>query len=145
MNKNFLGYLLVFLVTSLLMEACKVTKTYRSPAVNTTGLFRGIDTSDTGTLANLPWNEVFTDTTLQSLIREGIANNIDIQTAYNRIQQAEAYYEQTGAAMLPALNANAGITRSKFSAGQGFGARPSITSHQLGISSSWEADIVGAD
>ncbi|GEO08008.1 efflux transporter outer membrane subunit [Segetibacter aerophilus] len=143
MNTKNLRYFFIISLTALAIESCKVTQTYQAPDVNTTNLFRDVNTTDTNSLANLRWNEVFTDTTLQRLIREGIANNIDLQTAYTRITQAEAYFEQSRAAFLPTLNANAGVTRSKFSAGQGFGARPSITSYQLGASSSWEADIWG--
>lgn len=143
MNTKNIRSVVFILLAVVVFGACKVTQTYEAPEVNTTNLFRDINTADTNTIANLRWNEVFTDTTLQRLIGEGIANNLDLQIAYTRIQQAEAYYQQSGAAFLPTLNSNAGITRSKFSAGQGFGARPSITSYQLGLSSSWEVDIWG--
>lgn len=143
MNTKYLRNLIFISLAALTIGSCKVTRSYQATDVNTTNLFRDGYTSDTSTIANLRWNEVFTDTTLQRLIGEGIANNLDLQLAYTRIQQAEAYYQQSGAAFIPTLNSNAGITRSKFSAGQGFGARPSITSHQLGLSTSWEADIWG--
>ncbi|MCW3112563.1 MAG: rane protein [Segetibacter sp.] len=143
MNRKYLSVFLFISISVLVLSACKVTSPYQSPEANTNNLFRDVNTTDTNSIANLRWSEVFTDTTLQRLIGEGIANNLDLQIAFTRIQQAEAFYQQSGAAFLPTLNSNAGITRSKFSAGQGFGARPSITSYQLGLSSSWEADIWG--
>jgi multidrug efflux system outer membrane protein len=143
MNRKHIGYILFFSLSTVLVTACRVTRVYEAPELTTAGLFRDSISSDTNSIANLKWSQVFTDTTLQRLIGEGIANNIDLQTAYTRIHQAEAYYQQSRAAFLPTLNGNAGITRSKFSAGQGFGARPSITSFQLGTSASWEADIWG--
>ena len=143
MNKRYLRFLLFVSITAIVFASCKVTQPYQLPEVRTEGLFRGANVTDTNTIANLKWNTVFTDPDLQRLIREGISRNLDLQIAYTRIQQAEAYYRQSGAAFLPTLNANTGVTRSKFSAGQGFGARPSITQFQLGLSSSWEADIWG--
>jgi multidrug efflux system outer membrane protein len=142
MNKCF-KYLLFISATVLVVTSCKVTRPYQAPPVGTAGLFRDSTSSDTNTIANLRWNEVFTDTTLQRLIADGLASNLNLQIAYTRIQQAEAYFQQSRAAFLPTLTTTAGITRSKFSAGQGFGARPSITSFQLNGAASWEADIWG--
>jgi NodT family efflux transporter outer membrane factor (OMF) lipoprotein len=142
MNKSFLKYL-SFVSLVVLMASCKVTQTYQSPEVSTEGLFRGANSTDTNSIANLPWREVFTDTTLQRLITQGVTQNLDLQVAYTRIRQAQAYYEQSRAAFLPSLNANAGITESKLSDAQGFGIRTNATQFQLGLSSAWEADIWG--
>lgn len=143
MNKKIFGYSIFGFVAMLLLSSCKVTQPYQLPDVNTSNLFRDVAATDTNSIANLPYTEIFTDTILQRLIAGGIARNLDLQMAYTRIQQAQAYYLQSRAAFLPSLDANAAITRSKFSAGQGFGARPPITQYQLGVSSSWEADIWG--
>lgn len=140
MNKKI--YLLVFSIALLLFTACKVTQPYQTPGVNTSGLFRGVTTTDTATIANLPYTALFTDTTLQRLIATGIAHNLDLQVAYARIQQAQAYYQQSQAAFLPTLNANAGVTIAKYSNIQSI-PRKSATQYQLGVSSGWEADIWG--
>src|SRR4051794_6974220 len=115
MNKKVFSYAVIFLLAATIISSCRVTQTYRAPAVTTPGLFRDSASSDTASIANLPWNEVFTDTALQGLIAEGIARNPNLQIAYTRIQQAEAYYSQSRAAFLPTLNANAQVTESKLS------------------------------
>ena len=143
MNTNYFRYIFFISLVALLLNACKVTAPYQTPEANTSGLFRDVTTTDTNTIANLPWREVFSDTILQGLIAEGIAQNLDLKIAFTRIQQAEAYLQESGAALLPTMNANTSVGRSKFSAGQGFGARPSITQYQIGVSASWEADIWG--
>ena len=143
MNKKNIGYIVIAGFASLVISSCKVTRPYQSPAVNTSTLFRDAAATDTNSIANLDYTKIFTDTILQRLIADGIARNLDLQMAYTRIQQAQAYYLQSRAAFLPSLDANTSINRSKFSAGQGFGARPPITQYQLGVSSSWEADIWG--
>jgi NodT family efflux transporter outer membrane factor (OMF) lipoprotein len=109
--------------------------------VNTDSLFRDVATNDTNTIAHLHWNEIFTDTILQRLIKEGIDNNLNLQIAYTHTQQAQAYYLQSGAAFLPTLKATAGVTENKYSKTQS--AVLSATQYQAGLSSSWEADIWG--
>lgn len=143
MNIKFLKYTLIVLLTAVVMNSCKVTQNYQPPVVNTPGLFRDSTSADTNSIANLKWNEVFTDTVLQGLIAEGIRNNIDIKVAYTNVQQSQAYYLQSQAAFIPTLNANAGITESKLNTVTGFGIRTNATQFQLGLSSSWEADIWG--
>jgi len=143
MNKNFLKQIACVSLLILVVASCTVTQTYETPEMQTEGLFRGANVTDTNTIANLAWNEVFTDTTLQRLISEGITNNLDLQVAFTRIQQAQAYYVQSGAAFQPTVSSNLGATVSKLSEAQGFGIRNSATQFQIGLSSSWEADIWG--
>jgi outer membrane protein, multidrug efflux system len=143
MEQSFFSYLMILSLSALLISSCKVTQTYQIPEVSTAGLYRNSGFSDTNSIATMHYSEVFTDPALQSLITEGITKNLNMQIAYTRIQQAEAYYLQSRAAFLPTLNANAQVTESKLSAVQGFGIRTSATQYQLGISSSWEANIWG--
>src|SRR5690606_24604191 len=91
----------------------------------------------------MPWSEIFTDTMLQRLITQGIANNPDLLMAYTRIDQAEAYFAQSKAALWPTLNGNAGVTESRLSDAQGFGIRTRATQFQIGITSGWEIDVWG--
>lgn len=143
MNTRISKYILTLFVLVMFISSCKVTRTYQTPEVETEGLFRGANVTDTNSLANLTWSQVFTDTLLQEHIRNGIQNNLDLQMAYTKIQQAQAAYIQTGAAFLPTLSSNAGLTVSKLSEAQGFGIRTSATQFQLGLSSAWETDIWG--
>jgi len=143
MNTLIYKYGLIILVTGSVLASCKVTQSYKTPAVRTEGLYRDANTSDTNSIANLSYSKIFTDTVLQRLIGEGISRNLDLQVAYTRIQQSQAFYQQTGAAYLPTLSANTGVTVSKLSEAQGFGIRTSATQYQLGLTSAWEVDIWG--
>ncbi len=136
-------YRLFMVLCLLLTISCNIIRPYQAPNANTTNLFRDISATDTNSIGRLPYNEIYTDTILQRLIAEGIAKNPDLQIAYTRVQQAQAYYLQSEAAFFPTLNANAGVSTSKFSEAQTFGVRKSATQYQLGISSSWEIDIWG--
>ena len=143
MKTKVFKYILFVAVAGLVVASCKVTQPYQAPQVSTDSLYRDAATTDTTTIANLRWNELFTDPTLQQLISKGISKNIDLQVAFTRIQQAQAYYSQSKAAFIPSLDANAGVNISKLSEAQGFGIRTSATQFQLGVSTAWEADIWG--
>lgn len=141
-NKLF-RHVFFLALPALMLASCDIIRPYRAPDINTANLFRDTIAADTNTIANLRYNEIYTDPLLQKLIAEGIARNPNLQIAYTRVQQAQAYYIQSGAVFLPTLNANASVTRSKFSEAQSFGLRKSATQYQLGLSSSWEIDIWG--
>lgn len=142
MEKHLREYFGLLLVT-LVISSCSVLRSYERPKTTETNTFRNQQNADTTTIANLPYTQIFSDTILQNLIQEGLANNLDLQVAYTRIQQTQALYAQSRAAFLPSLDANAGVTKSKLSDAQGFGIRTQQTLFQLGVSSSWEADIWG--
>lgn len=129
--------------SGVLMASCKVTQPYQIPAYQSDNLYRDVETADTTGMASLPWNEIFTDSVLQGLIREGIDRNLNLQMAYQRIIQARAYFLQSKAAFYPSLDANASISFSKLSEAQGFGIRTSASQYQLGLSAAWEVDIWG--
>ena len=143
MNRIFSKPLPLALVLLVVLASCKVTQPYQTREVRSDGFFRGGNTADTNSIATLSWQQFFADTALQRLIGEGVNQNLDLQIAYTRIRQAEAYYQQSRAAFLPTLNSNLSVTESKLSEAQGFGIRTSATQFQLGLSSSWELDIWG--
>jgi outer membrane protein, multidrug efflux system len=143
MNQKEITYLLWSALLVLALGSCRFARPYPAPGVATADLYRGVAATDTHTLAALPWRELFADTTLQRLISTGIARNPDLQVAYTRIQQAQAYYRQSRAAFIPTLNADVGVTRTRLAEIQDFAQRGNTTQYRLGVSSSWEADIWG--
>ncbi|MVT12471.1 efflux transporter outer membrane subunit [Chitinophaga tropicalis] len=123
--------------------SCKVTKPYQRPEqVADNALYRDVNTTDSATIANMPWQQLFTDTDLQALIQEGISNNLDLKIAVARIKSASANLQQSKLAFLPTLDATASATKKKLSVTQGAGFL-ATTSYELSLSSSWEADIWG--
>ncbi|MCF2502174.1 efflux transporter outer membrane subunit [Dyadobacter sp. CY107] len=143
MYKKHLKRLVLFCLLGLLLCCCNIVRPYQKPLTAPGNLYRDVVSADTSGLGQLPWNRLFTDTTLQSLISQGIKNNLNLQIAYTRIEQSRAYYEQSRAALFPTVMGDLGVTRSKLSEAQGFGIRNSATQYQLGLSSGWEADIWG--
>lgn len=93
--------------------------------------------TDTTSIGNLDWRELFTDPQLQALIEKGLENNTDLRTAHLRVQEAEAALMTSRLAYLPALNLTPQGTISSFDGSK------AAKSYQLAASASWEIDIFG--
>jgi multidrug efflux system outer membrane protein len=143
-NKQVFG----LFAAAALFSACSVTKPYKSPEVNTAGLYRDQSSADSLTLADMPWQSLFADEKLKALIQKGLDQNADLKNAIQNILQAEATLKQSKLAYLPTLNATADYTRNKSSlAALNFPAGININTltntYKLYLSTSWEADIWG--
>lgn len=133
--------------TILTLSAC-VTKKYERPQVKSEGLYRDNNTTDTVTMADLPWKNLFSDTTLQSLIQQGINQNLDLKQAIERIKISEATLRQSRAAFLPSLQADVSATDAKQSAAAlnfpaGININLETQTYRAQLSTAWEADIWG--
>lgn len=131
----------------LTLSAC-VTKKYERPQVKNEGLYRDNNTIDTTTIADLPWKNLFSDTTLQSLIQRGINENLDLKQAIERIKISEATLQQSRAAFLPSLQADASVTDAKQSLSSlnfppGININLETQTYRAQLSTAWEADIWG--
>ncbi|MFD2285591.1 efflux transporter outer membrane subunit [Pedobacter petrophilus] len=133
--------------TILTLSAC-VTKKYERPQVKSEGLYRDQNTTDTTTIADLPWKTLFSDTTLQSLIQRGINENLDLKQAIERIRISEATLRQSRAAFLPSLQADVSVTDAKQAAAAlnfpaGININLETQTYRAQLSTAWEADIWG--
>jgi NodT family efflux transporter outer membrane factor (OMF) lipoprotein len=136
--KKYKSLLFWGLILPVLIYSCKITTPYRQPnGLTGNGLYRDSLIGDTATIATMTWQQLFTDTILQHLIREGIENNLDIKIAVDRIHQAEANFRQSKAAFYPSLSATADASLQKT------GNNPSTKTYEAYLSSSWQVDIWG--
>ena len=88
-------------------------------------------------MADLPWEKVFTDPYLQSLIRLGLERNVDLQTALLKVQEARASLMTSRLSYLPSLTLAPQGGVSSFDKKQG------SWSWSLPVSASWEIDLFG--
>ncbi len=142
MHKKFFNYFLFVTLVGLFFSSCAVTKQYETPVVAVDSLYRDVSSSDTNTIAQLKWSEYFSDVYLKDLIEKGISGNLDLKVAMERITQSNAYFDQSGAAFLPTLNANAGVSANRLSDVQNPPKR-NVMQYQFGLASGWELDIWG--
>ncbi|WP_303180140.1 TolC family protein [uncultured Butyricimonas sp.] len=126
-----------------LLSSCNIYKQYNRPEVDVQGLYRDpvsvtdTLTTDTTNMGNLPWEEVFTAPQLQQLIRLGLEQNSDLQTAVLKVKEAEAGLMSSRLAYLPSLGLSPQGTVSSFDK-----AKASQT-YTLPVVSSWEIDLFG--
>ncbi|MEJ2905960.1 efflux transporter outer membrane subunit [Pedobacter panaciterrae] len=146
MNFRYKSYIIIGFAT-LCLTAC-VTKKYERPAVNSNDLYRDKTGTDTATIANLPWKTLFADGTLQTLIQQGLNENLDLKQAVERIKIAEATLRQSKAAFLPSLSGDLSVTDAKQSRAAlnfppGININTETQTYKAQLSTSWEADIWG--
>lgn len=140
MKKQIIGMMCL----TALMSSCHIYKSYDRPeSIDASGIYRdpasATDTlaADTTNMGNLPWKEIFRDPKLQALIEEGLANNVDMQAAALRVQEAKVMLTAAKLSYLPSINFTPQGTLSSFDK-----SKPSQT-YQLPVSASWEIDLFG--
>lgn len=139
---------------------CTVGPDYRRPAMPAPPAFaEAASTARTAVTAAEPdltaWWSVFRDPVLDGLVRQGLADSPDLQSAAARVREARDQVRQAAAAELPSLNAsgNAIGFNSNRKSGGGAAAGGSgalglpIPSHlnlySAGFDASWEVDLFG--
>ena len=147
--KKFI-YSVAFLLVTL--SACNVSKNIETPAATLPVTFRNAtETTDTNSIADIPWRDFFTDVTLQRLISKAIVNNYDMQVALTNIKASQLLLKQTNWNYVPeaALKVTANYTRAsdnsitKLNLGQSNSGTNHIEDYSASLALSWEADIWG--
>ncbi|WP_312419658.1 TolC family protein [Epilithonimonas sp.] len=140
--------LIILAVVAGFFYSCKVTDTYKSPDIEQSrqdNLFRQKTNNDSTSVANIAWNQIFTDDKLQNIINKTIQNNLDLKVAIARIQEADAVFKQSKLQNLPSLDGVASVTETKNSgaAQANTFVMPDLMNYRLGISTGWEVDVWG--
>lgn len=131
------------LCMAALLSSCHIYKQYTRPEVDTKGLYRdpisASDTlvADTTNMADMSWEQVFTDSHLQNLIRLALERNTDLQTAFLRVKEAEASLMTSRLSYLPSLSLAPQGGVSSFDKAQG------NWTWTLPVAASWEIDLFG--
>lgn len=132
---------------SILLQSCFVAKDYKRPDISVADQFKAEQVSaDSTSLASVSWREFFKDEVLASYIEKALAHNLDIRTALQNVNIAEAYMKQGKAGYFPTFSIGPNYTFSRTSANTQFGRiTGSQTLGQFDITGSfaWEADIWG--
>ena len=138
-NRNYKKTKWFLLMLIVFFASCRLNDIYKRPAgIVDNKLYRDVNSTDTTNIANIPWKQMFSDSFLQNLIREGIDNNLDLKIALARMKQAEANLRQSKAAFYPTLDVTASgpiVNTEKIAS--------TSTLYEISAGSSWEADIWG--
>ena len=135
---------IIAMCATALLSSCHIYKAYERPeSIDVSGLYRDpvstVDTlvSDTANIGNLPWKELFKDPKLQALIEEGLANNVDMQTAIHRVEDAKILLTSARLSFLPSINLAPQGTATTIGAGE------YVKAYSTPLVASWELDLFG--
>jgi len=79
------------LAASVTLAGCAVGPNYERPKLPTPPEYRFVAApAQAQSLADAPWFQVFDDPALQALIRDAIANNLDMRVALAHVEEARA-------------------------------------------------------
>lgn len=123
------------------LSSCGLYKKYERPQGIETEVYRadqaGLQASDTTSLAQLPWRELFTAPPLQELIEEALKHNVDLLTASLSVRQAEAQLRSARLSFFPSLSLAPSISARKAE------GTPAAYGYELPVQASWQVDLFG--
>ncbi len=143
MMKRKYSALLAVAGAAVMLGGCNIYRPYSRPQMETAGLYRDTvsvtDTlsGDTVNFGNRPWQEVFTDPKLQSLIEQGLSSNIDLLSAALVVQGISGAADCGPSGLRSFVYAGAERRAVVFSTGR---CRRPI---RFPLSASWEVDLFG--
>lgn len=120
------------------LTACLVGPKYKRPVTAPPEIYyTDPNPSQSNSIADLAWWELFKDPMLQDLIREALKNNFDVQLAAARIEEARAQYGIAESFYYPQIGYGAGI------GGQRAPAIANHTYYSYNFNLAWELDLWG--
>jgi NodT family efflux transporter outer membrane factor (OMF) lipoprotein len=143
------------LISTLLQSGCTVGPKYRPPSVQLQPFHNAPAIAGRATGSATPpldtWWTGFQDSELTRIIQRALDQNLDLQAAVARVEQARAVAKEAGAKRLPAgtLNAQSEAFRQSLESQVGRYAPvlPGFNRNQvyydLNVGATWEADIFG--
>lgn len=129
--KQTIYKLVLVAVGVITLAGCGIYKKYERPDLSfADSLYRRLpECADTNHIAQLKWNELFTDPILQEWIKLGVENNTDLMVARQRIEIARANLKAAKWALLPGAS------------GSISGGTPGTVT--IGADVNWDADVFG--
>ena len=116
---------------AVLLSSCGIYKKYERPEMAfTDSLYRRQpEVKDTTSLAQMSWEEFFTDPVLKEWIALGLKHNTDLNVARFKVEEAEAVLLAARGAFLPGVNLS---------------VNGGVADLSANVTASWEADIFGS-
>ncbi len=148
---QFVGAALI----ALLAVGCKVGPDYKRPAIDVPGSYRQAFAPDIASaspapsIADAQWTTVFQDSTLQRLIQEALANNLDLRIAAQRVLEAQAQVGIARSQQLPSISGGASYSALQIPQGlagtnsDGTPANSFIRGGGPSASAAWNLDFWG--
>ncbi|MBP2509489.1 multidrug efflux system outer membrane protein [Agrobacterium tumefaciens] len=128
-------------LTMLLLSGCVVGPDHKTPEIQLPGKFAEAGKTSNGDISSVAWWTAFNDNRLNGYVSTGLAQNLTVMQAIERINQAEAQVISAGAGSLPSLTAQGQHTTSQT---KGSYRDVPVTNASSGsLSVSWLLDLFG--
>jgi len=101
--------------TLLLAGGCALGPDYRRPSEQVPEAYRFEANPTPGSFADQGWWQVYEDATLQALLTDALAHNLDVRIAATRVEQAAALLGTARLQQLPQVSASFGAERERTS------------------------------
>ena len=142
-----MGNSIALLSAALLLSGCAVGPNYKRPTVPFPTTYRGAvpdstPQTETISLGDQKWWDIFQDEQLRSLIRTALQQNYDLRIAASRILEARAQLGITRADQFPTLSAGAGIADVRTAQSKFLPVFETSTG-QVNLSAAWHLDFWG--
>lgn len=127
------------LMCPLLLGNCHIYRNYERPeGLPVDSLYREqVAVTDTASLGDISWEELFQDPKLQELITYGLEHNTDMQTALLRVDQAQSQLKAARLSFLPSLTLSPQGAVNRTDGGA------TVKTYELPLQASWEVDLFG--
>ena len=116
-----------------LTTGCGIYGTFRSPQYEITDdAFGSVDNTDSLSMGDMRWQDLFRDPYLAALIDTALHNNADLQTAHLTTVEVQAQLRSSRLAYLPSVDFSANAVHN------------GSWEVQLPVNASWELDLFGS-
>ncbi len=119
--------------TALVLSACTLAPKYERGTLPVADQFPTLATAQGESAETLPWQKVFLDPRLQSVIYEALVNNRDLRIATLNAERVRAQYSVQRASLFPGVNGTVSGRQTK----------DTTDSYSADIGASWELDLFG--
>lgn len=125
------------LAVTLALTGCAIGPDYRRPAdLPTQEQYRSVLTpQEAASFADLAWAQTFNDPELRVVIETALKNNLDLQIAAERVEEARGYARVARSYLGPTIGVNGGTSPSP--------ASKEDSTYSLGLGLNWELDLFG--
>jgi outer membrane protein, multidrug efflux system len=128
------------LLTAVLFAGCTLGPDFQKPQPKTPKQYK-YETANPDSLTNIQWWTLFNDPALDTLVKQALVNNKDLQVAAWRIEEYRASLGFTRADQYPSLDYQGGVSRGNFTGTSIMDA--DATNMYLAPVLSWELDFWG--
>jgi outer membrane protein, multidrug efflux system len=123
---------------------CAIGPDYKRPEIEVPVEYRGkVTAEEAESLADLNWWQVFEDPVLLELIKTTLENNLDLEIAVARTEQAYRLSIATDSAFYPQASYGGNAGKQRAPVAQEGGATRDFTSYAGALNFAWEIDVWG--